>query len=134
MTLDEYVARGRDDLRRLVAIPSVSARGEGLGECAETIRSLLEEAGFRTEIHPGQVGRFVIGEIGSGPITLMVYNHYDVQPEDPVALWSSPPFELSERDGRWFGRGVADDRASSQAAWPAGGCSGNAIRDHCPSG
>jgi acetylornithine deacetylase/succinyl-diaminopimelate desuccinylase-like protein len=120
MTLDEYVARGRDDLRRLVAIPSVSARGEGLGECAETIRGLLEEAGFRTEIHPGQVGPFVIGEIGSGPITLMVYNHYDVQPEDPVALWSSPPFELSERDGRWFGRGVADDKgefASRLAGW-----------------
>jgi acetylornithine deacetylase/succinyl-diaminopimelate desuccinylase-like protein len=120
MTLDEHVARGRDDLMRLVAIPSVSARGEGLGECAETVRGLLEEAGFRTEVHPGEVGPFVIGEIGSGPITLMVYNHYDVQPEDPVALWDSPPFELSERDGRWFGRGIADDKgefASRLAGW-----------------
>ncbi|WP_201860085.1 M20/M25/M40 family metallo-hydrolase [Microvirga soli] len=112
--------KASEDLRRLVAIPSVSARGEKLVECAEAVRDLLAEAGFDTEIQQGDVGPFVIGEIGSGPLTVMIYNHYDVQPEDPVSLWHSPPFEMSERDGRWYGRGVADDKGefiSRLAGW-----------------
>ncbi|WP_112662627.1 M20/M25/M40 family metallo-hydrolase [Microvirga flavescens] len=120
MSLNDQIARGKEDLRRLVAIPSVSARGERLEECANTVRDLLTEAGFATEIHPGEIGPFVVGEIGNGPLTIMVYNHYDVQPEDPVPLWHSAPFELSERDGKWFGRGVADDKgefASRLAGW-----------------
>lgn len=112
--------KASEHLRRLVAIPSVSARGEKLVECAEAVRDLLAEAGFDTEIQQGDVGPFVIGEIGSGPLTVMIYNHYDVQPEDPVSLWHSPPFEMSERDGRWYGRGVADDKGefiSRLAGW-----------------
>lgn len=107
---NEHLTRAVDDLRRLVCIPSVSARGEFLSECADAIGDLLRDAGFRTEIHPGEIGPFVVGEIGEGPLVVMVYNHYDVQPEDPVSQWSSPPFELSERDGRLYGRGVADDK------------------------
>ncbi|WP_247654679.1 MULTISPECIES: M20/M25/M40 family metallo-hydrolase [Microvirga] len=102
--------RAATDLRRLVAIPSVSARAQNLPECAEAVRDLLDGAGFQTEIHPGGIGPFVVGEIGEGPLSVMVYNHYDVQPEDPLPLWDSPPFELSERGGRWYGRGVADDK------------------------
>lgn len=116
----EHLSKAKEELRRLVAIPSVSARGERLPECAEAVRDLLSEAGFATEIQPGDVGPFVIGEIGSGPLTVMMYNHYDVQPEDPVSLWHSPPFEMSERDGRWYGRGVADDKGefvSRLAGW-----------------
>ncbi|WP_230534120.1 M20/M25/M40 family metallo-hydrolase [Microvirga roseola] len=120
MVSKEHLLQAQEDLRRLVAIPSVSARGEGLAECAETVRDLLADAGFQTGIHPGKVGPFVVGECGSGPITIMIYNHYDVQPEDPVDLWHSPPYKLSERDGRWFGRGVADDKGefvSRLAGW-----------------
>ncbi|MBA1156450.1 M20/M25/M40 family metallo-hydrolase [Microvirga mediterraneensis] len=106
----ENLQRAREDLRRLVGIPSVSARGEGLSECAEAVRDLLAGAGFETEICDGAIGPFVVGEIGDGPLTVIVYNHYDVQPEDPVSLWQSSPFDLSERDGRWYGRGVADDK------------------------
>jgi acetylornithine deacetylase/succinyl-diaminopimelate desuccinylase-like protein len=120
MLPNHHLLRAREDLRRLVAIPSVSARGEKLSECADAVRHMLDEAGFRTEIHAGQVGPFVVGEVGSGPLTIMIYNHYDVQPEDPVALWQSAPFALSERDGRWYGRGVADDKGefvSRLAGW-----------------
>jgi len=120
MLENHHLLRAKEDLRRLVALPSVSARGEGLAECADTVRDLLAEAGFRTEVHPGKVGPFVVGEMGGGPLTVMIYNHYDVQPEDPVALWHSPPFELSERGGRWYGRGAADDKGefvSRLAGW-----------------
>lgn len=110
MLTNERLKRAQADLRRLIAIPSVSARGKNLRECAEAVRDLLGGAGFRTEIQPGEIGPFVVGEIGDGPLVVMVYNHYDVQPEDPVPLWNSPPFELSERDGHWYGRGVADDK------------------------
>ncbi len=116
----DRLLQAKDDLKRLVSIPSVSARGEALPECANAVRDLLAEAGFRTEIHPGEVGPFVVGETGSGPLTVMIYNHYDVQPEDPGSLWHSSPFELSERDGRWYGRGVADDKGefvSRLAGW-----------------
>jgi acetylornithine deacetylase/succinyl-diaminopimelate desuccinylase-like protein len=120
MVPQNHFQQAREDLRRLIAIPSVSARGENLSECADAVRDLLTEAGLRTEIYPGEVGPFVVGECGSGPLTVMIYNHYDVQPEDPVALWHSVPFELSERDGRWYGRGVADDKGefvSRLAGW-----------------
>jgi acetylornithine deacetylase/succinyl-diaminopimelate desuccinylase-like protein len=116
----DYLLKASEELRRLVAIPSVSARGEKLVECAEAVRDLLVEAGFDTQIQAGDVGPFVVGEIGSGPLTVMIYNHYDVQPEDPASLWHSPPFEMSERDGRWYGRGVADDKGefiSRLAGW-----------------
>lgn len=118
----DIIAQARRDLADLVAIPSVSARSEGLEACAAKVRELLEEAGFRVDLQPGAVAPFVVGETGQGPFTLVIYNHYDVQPEDPVGLWTSAPFMLSERDGRLFGRGAADDKGefvSRLAGWRA---------------
>lgn len=112
--------RARRDLAELVDIPSVSARGEGLEKCAAKVAELLSEAGFNTAIHPGDIGPFVTGEIGEGPFTLVIYNHYDVQPEEPADLWTAPPFNLTERDGALYGRGAADDKGefvSRLAGW-----------------
>jgi acetylornithine deacetylase/succinyl-diaminopimelate desuccinylase-like protein len=121
MTLPAHIKiEARRDLTDLVAIPSVSARGEGLKACAAKVSALLADAGFRTVIEPGDVAQFVTGEIGEGPFTLVIYNHYDVQPEDPVEVWSAPPFSLTEREGALFGRGVADDKGefvSRLAGW-----------------
>jgi len=108
------------DLAELVKIPSVSARGQELDSCAREVGDLLEDAGFTTEICAGEVGPFVVAETGEGPFTLIIYNHYDVQPEEPVELWSSPPYRLTERDGRLYGRGAADDKGefiSRLAGW-----------------
>jgi len=116
----ETLIAARQDLAELVAIPSVSARGEALDACAAKVALLLGKAGFKTEIHLGDVGPFVVGETGDGPFTLVIYNHHDVQPEDPIDLWTAPPFELSERDGRLYGRGSADDKGefvSRLAGW-----------------
>ena len=110
------------DLAGLVAIPSVSAQGRQLDSCAARVAGLLEEAGFVTGTHPGAVAPFVVGETGAGDFTLVIYNHYDVQPEEPLGLWTSDPFTLTERDGRLFGRGAADDKGefvSRLAGWRA---------------
>lgn len=118
--VDDAVNRGREDLARLVAIPSVSAEGRCLNEAATLVRDLLDDAGFATEIHPGSVGPFVVGTVGEGPLTVVIYNHSDVQPEGDETLWLSPPYTLTERDGRLYGRGAADDKgefASRLAGW-----------------
>ncbi|MGX9687518.1 M20/M25/M40 family metallo-hydrolase [Deinococcus wulumuqiensis] len=108
--LDRHVARGLDDLRALVALPSVSAQGRMLPETAEAVSSLLREEGFAVRQFPGTVAPVLLAEAGDGPFTLLIYNHYDVQPEDPLELWDTPPFELTERDGRLYGRGASDDK------------------------
>lgn len=121
MTLPDHIKiEARRDLTDLVAIPSVSARVEGLDACADKVAALLADAGFQTATEPGDVGPFVTGEIGEGPFTLVIYNHYDVQPEEPVNLWTAPAFSLTERDGALFGRGAADDKGefvSRLAGW-----------------
>ncbi len=100
-----------EELKRLVAIPSVSTEGRGIEEAAKAVASLLEERGFRTESRP-TAGYPVVcawGGADDGP-TLLFYEHYDVQPVEPLEEWSSPPFELTERDGKYFGRGSADTK------------------------
>ena len=108
--LTVHIERGLADLRDLVALPSVSAQGRMLPETAAAVRALLETESFTVREIPGDVAPVLIAEAGEGPATLLIYNHYDVQPEDPLALWDSPPFELTERDGRLYGRGASDDK------------------------
>jgi acetylornithine deacetylase/succinyl-diaminopimelate desuccinylase-like protein len=106
-----------EDLARLVAIPSVAFEGyprEPLDRARDLVMSLLEEAGVERlwTIELPASGAAVAGE-GRGPdgaITVLFYAHYDVQPADPTE-WRSPPFELTERDGRLYGRGAADDKS-----------------------
>ncbi|MFC4640065.1 M20/M25/M40 family metallo-hydrolase [Deinococcus hohokamensis] len=110
--LSAHIERGLSDLRALVALPSVSAQGRCLPETAAFVRDLLEAEGFTVRTVPGDVAPVLIAEAGpeDAPATLLIYNHYDVQPEDPLALWHTPPFELTERDGRLYGRGASDDK------------------------
>lgn len=108
--LSAQVERGLSDLRDLVALQSVSAQGRMLHETATSVSLLLEAEGFSVTEYPGQVAPILLAESGEGPFTLLIYNHYDVQPEDPVDLWESPPFVLTEREGRLYGRGASDDK------------------------
>ncbi|GGR14892.1 M20/M25/M40 family metallo-hydrolase [Deinococcus ruber] len=108
--LTPFTLQGKRDLAALVALESVSAQGRMLPETAAAVTRLLEAEGFTVRQYPGQVAPLLVAEAGEGSSTLLIYNHYDVQPEAPLDLWNSPPFTLTERDGRLYGRGASDDK------------------------
>ena len=99
------------ELSRLVAQPSVAAQNLGMEACADLVADLLKQRGFDTEVMPSGGPPVVVAERdGASDRTLIIYNHYDVQPPEPLELWTSPPFQPARRDGRMFGRGVSDDK------------------------
>lgn len=113
--LDKYLEHHLDEsiaeLSRLVAQPSVGAQNWGLVECAELVAEMLRSRGFATEIMATDGAPVVYSERpGRSPKTLLIYNHYDVQPPEPLELWDSPPFQPTLRDGKLYGRGVSDDK------------------------
>jgi acetylornithine deacetylase/succinyl-diaminopimelate desuccinylase-like protein len=108
----------REDLERLVRIPSVSAdpaAGPQLRASAEEVAALLRQAGLaQVEVLAVDGGQpAVIGHRPAPPgaPTVLLYAHHDVQPPGDRAGWDSDPFTPVERDGRLYGRGTADDKA-----------------------
>jgi acetylornithine deacetylase/succinyl-diaminopimelate desuccinylase-like protein len=80
--------------------------------CAEWLCALLRHGGFQAEVaetggHPAVLAR---GPEAPGKPTVLIYGHYDVQPEEPVNLWTSPPFEPAIRNKRVFARGATDNK------------------------
>ena len=117
--IDKYIEDHLDDsiaeLSRLCAQPSVSAQGLGMRECAELVAEMLRRRGFAVEIMATDGHPVVYGEAaGDSDKTLLFYNHYDVQPPEPLELWDSPPFEPALRDGKLFARGASDDKGHIQ--------------------
>ena len=105
--LDDSIA----ELSRLCAQPSISAHNNGLAECAELTASLLLQRGFKVEVVPTSGAPIVFAvRKGRSDKTLLFYNHYDVQPAEPLELWESPPFQPALRQGKLFARGVSDDK------------------------
>ncbi len=101
------------DLVRLVKQPSVSAKKEGLKECAEIVERMMKEVGLSTKIIPEKDGNPVVfGEIKGKKAkkTLLFYDHYDVQPPEPLEEWICDPFSGVIRDGKIYGRGVSDNK------------------------
>lgn len=105
-----FLDEAKDLLAHLVAIPTVSAEGKALEEGAEAVAGVLEGLGLRAELVRGYGAPVVLAEGGEGEKRLFFYNHYDVQPPDPLELWESDPFRLEERGGAWYGRGIHDDK------------------------
>src|SRR4051794_25104507 len=110
------------DLERLVRIQSVSADPERAGEVersAEAVRELFAAEGFDARIASADGGLPAViarkPAAGDGARTVLLYAHHDVQPENDHSDWDSPPFEPTERDGRLYGRGAADDKAGIAA-------------------
>lgn len=114
------------DLQKLIRIPSVSARKQNLEECAKEIVSLMKKIGINSELiyyqHTNNkdnaeeklIPPIVYGEVKSKANphgkTILFYNHYDVQPEEPLDLWEYDPFSGKIIDDKIFGRGSSDDK------------------------
>lgn len=98
-------------LTSLCALPSVAAAGRAQAETAAEVMRQLGELGLETELHETAGAPVVFAERRvEGRPTVLFYNHYDVQPPEPLELWDSDPFRLTERDGRLYARGASDDK------------------------
>lgn len=110
--LEKNLNHSLEELGRLVAQPSVAAQNLGLKECADLVAEMLRKRDFSVQILPTGGAPVVVAERkGRSNKTLLFYNHYDVQPAEPLELWESPPFEPEIRDGKMYGRGISDDKS-----------------------
>ncbi len=120
MNLTDYIDSKRDEnlseLKEFLRIPSVSTKSEhkpDVERAAQWVAGKLRGAGLENiEIVPTKMHPLVYGESlrAPGKPTVLFYGHYDVQPAEPLELWTSPAFEPTVRDGNLFGRGTADDK------------------------
>lgn len=101
------------NLVRIESVSTDSKRNKEIFKAVDLIKKQLKDLDFRVEIYQKDgCPPLIIGKkiISSKAKTLGFYAHYDVQPEDPVQEWTSPPFRLTVKNGKIFGRGVADDK------------------------
>lgn len=110
----------REDLEALTRVPSVSLDSfdqRHVDESAAAVADLLRAEGMEVRVVREGGRPAVIGDLPGPPgsPTVLLYAHHDVQPPGPDADWDSPPFVPTERDGRLYGRGVADDKAGVMA-------------------
>jgi acetylornithine deacetylase/succinyl-diaminopimelate desuccinylase-like protein len=108
--VDEYIAR----VQALCRQPSIAAQNVGMRETAQMVTELLRQIGADARTVPTAGYPVVFGQIDGPPgsKTLGFYNHYDVQPPEPLELWDSDPFGAEIRDGHIYARGVADNKAN----------------------
>jgi acetylornithine deacetylase/succinyl-diaminopimelate desuccinylase-like protein len=111
------------DLRTLIRQPSVSAKKQGLNECATLVSRIMVKSGIKAEVlnlglydrhEIKEAAPIVYGEVRSkanpNAKTILFYNHYDVQPEEPVEFWEADPFSGKVKGNYIYGRGSADDK------------------------
>ena len=97
---------------RIASVSADSAYAPQMQECAEWVRKAITDAGLSATIYPTKGHPIVYGERLRDPAlpTVLIYGHYDVQPPDPLNLWTTPAFEPQVRDGKLFARGATDDK------------------------
>ena len=113
--IDDHQQRTVERLQRLCAQPSVSAQNYGMRECAELTREMLAESGLEAEIVPLEEGPPVVyaeRRVPDAAKTIVIYDHYDVQPAEPLELWDSDPWAGEIRHGRIYARGAADNKGN----------------------
>ncbi len=119
--LKSYIRTHEDELinnlAELVAQPSVSSTSEGVEECCDMIIEKMKEMGLTVEKHPVKPHPVITGSWGNDPKkkTVLIYAHYDVQPQGKLELWRTPPFDPTIIDGVMYGRGTADNKGPLMA-------------------
>jgi acetylornithine deacetylase/succinyl-diaminopimelate desuccinylase-like protein len=113
--IDSNRDRFMDELFEFLRIPSVSAASEHKADtrrAAEWLMERMEDAGLDVSLHDTPGHPIVLGEWRKAPgaPTVLIYGHYDVQPPEPLDLWTTPAFEPTIRDGRIYARGSVDDK------------------------
>jgi acetylornithine deacetylase/succinyl-diaminopimelate desuccinylase-like protein len=112
--IDQNADKALDAAKKICSIPTVAAQGKGIEETAELVQQMLEAAGIPSELHPTSGAPVVTGFLDVGAKrTLLFYDHYDVQPAEPFDLWVSAPFEPEIREGRFYARGIADNKGDT---------------------
>jgi acetylornithine deacetylase/succinyl-diaminopimelate desuccinylase-like protein len=100
-----------EQLKELCSQPSIAAQGVGMTETAQLVLKMVQALGADARLIEVPGGPPVVyGEIGEGERTLIIYDHYDVQPPEPLELWESEPFSPQVREGFLYCRGVADNK------------------------
>ena len=113
-----YIEQNKDrfleEYFNLLRIPSVAAQGMGISETAMMVRDRLTELGAENvQMIPTDGGSPVVyGTIGNGPRRLLIYDHYDVQPAEPLELWDNYPFDPKLCDGVVKARGASDNKGN----------------------
>ncbi len=137
--VEDNAERFIEELAEFCRQPSISTQNVGLEEMAELVRARLERLGAEVRLIPVADGPPVVfaetsasgsaedirlssvealtaeasvEPLGQGERTLLIYNHYDVQPPDPLEEWESPPFEPTIREGKLYARGAADNKGN----------------------
>ena len=115
--IERHSSRFIDELKELCSFPSISNHGrDAIQPARDWLAGRLTKFTDRVEtLEAGGMPALYAEVKGAGRRKLLLYQHYDVQPVDPIDLWSSPPFEPTEKDGRIVARGVADDKADVMA-------------------
>jgi acetylornithine deacetylase/succinyl-diaminopimelate desuccinylase-like protein len=114
--VNEWIPTALEVLKQYLKFPTVSAQNMAIPETVQFVVNMIEDADGEAEIfddlggNPVIFGFFPAGSNGDATKTLLFYNHYDVQPPDPLDEWESEPFEPTIRDGKLFARGVADNK------------------------
>jgi acetylornithine deacetylase/succinyl-diaminopimelate desuccinylase-like protein len=115
--IDKNSRRFVEELKELCTFPSISNHGlDAIKPARDWLANRLADFTDRVEtLDAGGMPALYAEVKGSGARSLLLYEHYDVQPVDPIELWDSKPFEPDEKDGKLVARGVADDKADVMA-------------------
>ena len=112
--IDKNQAKYIEYVKELVSQPSISTQNIGIVECAEKVRETMERVGLKAKLLKTRGNPVVFGEYRNPKAknTILFYNHYDVQPPEPLDQWKSPPFKPEVREDKLFGRGSSDNKGT----------------------
>ncbi len=119
--IDSHRDAALSHLQQFCRQPSVAAQNWGMEEMAKMVAASLSEIGAETQNIATEGYPVIVGQLaGETPRRLAIYNHYDVQPPEPLDAWSFPPFDATIHDGYLYARGVADNKGNLVARlWAA---------------